>query len=448
MEYKVKKKSDTQAVVTFTATAADIEGAYEKAYVKAASKVKLPGFRPGKAPIDLVKKHLGDSVIEDAANILVIDAYNDTVEKLDPSPVSRPSFKLEKFEPGKGAEFEAEYEFLPEIKLAKYKKLKVEQEQPEFEEALYEPVLTKIQEQNVIMVPREGQPVSEGDVVTLNLQIVQGKKELYKNSELEFDTAKDEIFPGLKEAVSGKKVGDAHSYEVDVEKNFPDRRYAGKKVTVSFDTVDVRARELPAINDELAAQAGEFSTLADLKADIKSKILKVAEEHLKGRAMDSLIKQIIEKNPFAVPTALVETEVERILANLSRRLGIEEGKRISIEGLAQLTGRTGEEVKSEYEAMALENIKSRMVIDETARLESIEVTDADLEKEIRERLVSAGYEDGPMLDRMVQDENLRSGLRDEMKVKKTLDWLYENAEVKKGDKVSIKKLIEEGKIRI
>jgi len=164
--------------------------------------------------------------------------------------------------------------------------------------------------------------------------------------------------------------------------------------------------------------------------------------------MDSLIKQVIEKNPFAVPTALVETEVERILANLSRRLGIEEGKRISIEGLAQLTGRTGEEVKSEYEAMALENIKSRMVIDETARLESIEVTDADLEKEIRERLVSAGYEDGPMLDRMVQDENLRSGLRDEMKVKKTLDWLYENAEVKKGDKVSIKKLIEEGKIRI
>lgn len=448
MEYKVKKKSDTQAVVTFTATAADIEGACDKAYVKAAAKVKLPGFRPGKAPIELVKKHLGNSILEDAVNILIVDAYNGVVDKLEPAPVSSPSFKLEKFDQEKGAEFEAEYEYLPEIKLSKYKKLKVEQEQPEFEDSLYEPVLNRIQEQHVVMVPREGQPVEEGDVVTLDLKILQGKKELYKNSELEYDTGKDEIFPGLKEAVAGKKVGDSHSYEVNVEKNFPDRRYAGKKVTVAFETVDVRTRELPAIDDNLAAQAGEFQTLDELKADIKERILKAAEEYTKGQAMDALIKQIIEKNPFSVPTALIESEIERILASLSRRLGIEEGKRISMEGLAQLTGRKVEEVRAEYEAMATENIKSRMIIDETARLESIEVSDADLDKEIRDRLTAAGYEEGPMLDQMVQDENLRKGLRDELKVKKTLDWLYENADVKKGEKVPVKKLMDEGKIRI
>jgi trigger factor len=448
MEYKVKKKSDTQAVVTFTATSADIEQAFEKAYVRAAAKVKLPGFRPGKAPLDLVKKHLGYSVMEDAAKILIMDAYNNVLEDLDPRPVSQPVFNIEKFEPGKGAEFSAEYEFFPEIKINKYRKLKVEQDQPEFDDSLYETVLKRLQQDHLILMPVEEEPASEGDVVTINVQILHGKKELYRNSELQIDTGRAEIFPGMKAAVTGRKAGERYSYEVEIDRSFPDRRYAGKKVTVSFETIDVRRPELPEINDELASQTGEFSTLADLKVDIKNRILKQAEEYLRERAVDSLLQQIVEKNPFPVPEVIVEMEVERILTVLSKRLGIEDGKRITLEGLAKLMERPLEEVKAKYEAMALENVRSRMAIDEVARMESIEVSDAEIDEEIRIRLQQAGIEEGPIYDSMMQGDRLRNQVRQDLTVKKTLDWLYQNAEVKKGAKVSVKKLVDEGKIRI
>lgn len=448
MEYKVKRKTDTVAEVTINCTAAEIEGAFEKAYVRAAAKVKIPGFRPGKAPMDMVKKQLGNSVLEDAANILVVDTYNGLVASLDPKPLSQPSFKLNSFDVAKGSEFTAEYEFLPETKLSKYRKLKIEQEQPEFEESLYEPVLKKVQEEHVVMLPRDGAPAVEGDVVTLAIRIVHGKKELYKNSELDYDTSRPEVFPGLKEAVLNRKQGDAHSYEIDIDASFPDQRYAGKKVLVSFDTKDVRTRELPALDDALASQAGSFETLADLKADIKTKILSAAEDYAKGRAIDRLLDQIVEKNPFPVPAVLTENEVERLLAGLSRRLGIEEGKRISLEGLAQLTNKSVDDVRSEYEKLAESNVKHRLIIEETARLESIEVTQADLEQEMRTRLLGHGYDDQVLVEGMLEDARTRADLTSELMVKKTLDWLYQNAEVKKGEKISCKTLIDEGKIRV
>lgn len=448
MEYKVKRKTDTAAEVTINCTAAEIEEAFTKAYVRSAAKVKIPGFRPGKAPLDMVKKHLGSSVLEDAANMLVIDTYNGLVGKLDPAPIGQPSFKLNSFDPAKGAEFTAEYEFLPELKLSKYKKLKIEQEQPDFEEVLYEPVLKKIQEEHAILNPREGAPAVEGDVVTLAIRILHGKKELYKNSELDYDTGRPEVFPGLKEAVMSRKSGETHSYEIDIDPSFPDPRYAGKKVLVSFDTKDVRARELPAVDDALAAQAGSFETLADLKSDIKTKIVAAADEYARGRAVDRLLDQIVEKNPFSVPAVLVSNEVERLLASLSKRLGIEDGKRISLEGLAQLTNKSVEDVRAEYEKLAESNVKNRLIIEETARLESIEVTQADMEQEMRTRLLGHGYDDQVLIEGMLEDAGTRSRLQSELMVKKTLDWLYQNAEVKKGDKISCKSLIDEGKIRV
>lgn len=450
MEYKVKRKSDTIAEISFTANIEDIEQAYEKAYHNARAKVKVPGFRPGKAPMDVVKKHLGESVIEDAANILIIDSFNQVVEEIDPPPVSRPSFKLSKFEPKKIAEFEAEYEFMPEVKLSKYKKIKIEQSIAEFDESLYDVVLKRIQEQNVIMVPREGQPVADGDVVTIDLQIVlsSNKKELYKNSELEFDTKGAEIFPGLKEAVLNRSISVADSYSIDVDNSFGDRRYAGKNVTVNFSIIDIKARELPAIDDQLATQAGDFKTVDALKQDIKKKILEAADQYLKNVAIESLLQQIIEKNPFNLPNAVIESEIERILMNLSRRLGVAEGQRISVEGLAQITGKSVDEVNQQYKDMAVENIKVQLFVEELTKLESIEVTETDIDNEIIDRLKVAGQEDESMKDRLMKDENFRSNLKHELQTKKAVDFLYDNADLKKKDKVSCKTLVDENKIQI
>ncbi|MBW7858286.1 MAG: trigger factor [Leptonema sp. (in: Bacteria)] len=450
MEYKVKKKSDTIAEISFTAGIEDIDQAYEKAYQNARAKVKVPGFRPGKAPMDVVKKQLGDSVIEDAANILIIDSYNKVIEEIEPAPVSRPSFKLSKFEPKKIAEFEAEYEYMPEVKVSKYKKIKIEQDIAEFDDSLYDVVIKRIQDQNVLMVPKEGQPVADGNVVTIDLQILlsSNKKELYKNSELEFDTKGSEVFPGLKEAILNRKADESDSYTIDVDNSFGDRRYAGKNVTVNFKIIDIKAKELPPVNDELASQAGDFKTLIELKEDIKKKILESADQYLKNKAVESLIQQVIEKNQLNLPNAVVESETERILVNLSRRLGIAEGQRISLEGLAEITGKSVDEVSQQYKDMAVENIKVQLFVEEIAKLESIEVADTDIDTEIVNRLNDAGQENEAMKEQLLKDSNFRHSLKHELITKKTLDWLYNNADVKKKDKVSCKTLVDERKIQI
>jgi len=160
------------------------------------------------------------------------------------------------------------------------------------------------------------------------------------------------------------------------------------------------------------------------------------------------LQQVLERNSFPVPKALIHVERNHLLDDVSRRIGVEEGKRITIEGVAQLTGQTVEKVETDYNDSAASAVRQRLILDEIGRLESIEVTNDDIEKIIRRRLDGSNNVSDELIKQFTENEELVANLKDETRFNKVIDWLYDNADVKKGAKVSIQELINERKIRI
>lgn len=428
--------------ITVRQTPEEVQEAFKAAYEKAKAKVKLPGFRKGKVPIDLVEKHLGDSVAGDAAEWLVNRSMSEIYEELEPPPINVPSFELESFDRKDGAVFHGTYDVLPEIKPAKYKKIKITQDQLDLEDSIIEKRIEDLRKKQAVMKTREDGESQKGDTVQMKIEILEGEKSLFKHDEFPFQTDRDDVFPGLQEHATGKKIGDTVTYEQDIENDFQDERFAGKHVKVNFEVFSIQYQELPPLDDEFAKDMGDFETLADLKEDIRKQIQSAGEDVLKERALQQLVDDVIDKAKFEMPQSLIEREFLDRRKQLARRLGRDD---IQLEEISAMTGESVEQITERMKKDAEKHVREGLVLMEIAKKENLEVTDEELIPLVKERYENQISPD--QLDKLLESEELRKDMRFRELMKKTLDWLYSEAEVKKGKSVSAEKLFEEGALR-
>ena len=440
MNYKTKKKDNASVEIRVNHTAAEVEDAFQYAYEEARRHLKLPGFRKGKVPRELAEKHLGDQVASEAARGLIARTVRQIVAKLDPPPISVPKFNVESFERGKGALFVGVYDTRPEAKLAKYRKRRLVRDEVLLtDEALAERLEEMRRQHGSLRTLEEGEGGKEEDLFTLVLSIREGADVLYEEKEFRFRPSGAQGIPGLALKLQGQSAGHSAQYDADFGEDFPERKFAGKTLTVTFTIARIESTELPELNDDFAAEVGEYQTLEDLRSTLRKELQSQADEAVKKRAIETLIDEIVAEGRYTIPESLVEQEMDRRLGSLKSRLG---AKELSIEDLARYSRRETEQVRKELRDAAFEGIKRDLTLMEIAQKEGISIGDSDVDEAIRARFGSMLPEE--QLSSWMQQESIRDNVEGSLLFERTIDWLFENADIKKGRQVSFQEAVSTG----
>lgn len=449
MEYTVTIKNSVTAEVHFKVKKEELNRYIDQAYVNLAKKVKIPGFRTGKAPVEIVKKNFDKSnVMEDAIKLMISNTYSSVLDSLSPKPISLPFFDIEKFEDSPVIEFRATYEYYPEIKLPKYKKVKIFKDELIEDYSFIDEILNEIAKNNYEILPKEPKEgtenfVEDKDIVLVNLKIYQNRKELYNLENIHYDLEKDDLFPSFRENLVNKKINDVVEFNTKLEKNIKELKKAYKKdIKVQVQVLDIKQKVVPPINDELAKMLN-FENLEFLKEHIKNSLKEKALEYLDFKMYDNFIKDYIKNAEIEVPEVFVQEVFQNIFRDTLRRFSLPET--LSIEQFAELLKQSKEELEKTLKEMAIFQVKEFMIIKEIASVENLKVTEEEIEKKLLKQYPNLQKKD---LEALLKQKNIKNDFEFLILKDKCKELILKDAEIEAKNKVSLKELYQKGIITL
>ena len=428
MSCKVEKtKNANEVKLEITVKAEKFDEAIKKVYFKSAKYFNIPGFRKGKAPMNIVEKYYGKEIFyEDAFNEVAGEALDEAVKENKLEVVSRPDIEVTQIEKGKDLIFTAIMQTKPEAELGKYKGIEIKKVEYNVSDEDIEHELGHMQEHNSRLITIEDRPVEKGDVATIDFEgFVDGKAfEGGKAEGHDLEIGSNTFIPGFEDQVIGMKIDE----EKDINVKFPDEYFskdlAGKDATFKVKVHEIKKKELPKLDDEFAKEASEFDTLKELKASIKERLEKDNEEKQKYETEEAVVKAVTENIKVEVPSGMVETEVENMIKDIETRLSYQG---IKLEQYLQMLGKTAEEMKKEYEPQAEEAVKTRLMLEAVIKAEKIEANIEEIDEKIKEMAKNYGKEDD---EAFLQNENVRNYIEEGIKSEKAVDFLVKNAKMK------------------
>lgn len=421
-----KTKNANEVKIEITVEAKKFEDAIKKVYFQSAKYFNIPGFRKGKAPIQIVEKYYGKEIFyEDAFNEVAPEAMEEAVKEHNLEVVSRPDIDITQIEKGKDVIFTAVIQTKPEVELGKYKGIEIKKIEYNVTDKDVEDELKHMQEHNSRLVTVEDRAVEKGDTAVIDFEgFVDGKAfDGGKGENYDLEIGSNTFIPGFEDQVIGMKKDDVK----DVNVKFPDEYFskdlAGKDATFKVTLHEIKKKELPKLDDEFAKDVSEFDTLADLKKDIKEKQEKANADKAKYETEDAVIKAICNDMKVDIPSGMIETETENMLKDIENRLSYQG---LKLEQYLKMMNKTEEEVKKEYEPQAIDAIKSRLALEAVVKAEKIEATD----KEINEKLEEMAKNYGKTADELKDNENVKNYIKQGIEAEKAVDFLVKNAKMK------------------
>ena len=411
--------------LTIEVSAEDFTKAYNASYQKNKGKIQLPGFRKGKAPLQLIEKAYGAGVFyEDAANDLIEAEYPKAAEESGLEIVSRPEIDVDQIEKGKSFIFTAKVAVKPDVELGKYKGVEVDKLEIEVTDEEVNAEIDKEREKNSRMVNVEDRPVQSGDTVNLNyLGSVDGVPfdgGAADNYDLVIGSGS--FIPGFEDQLIGAENG----ADVDVNVTFPEEYHAeelaGKPALFKCHINSIKAKELPEADDEFVKDVTDFETLAEYKEDLKKKLTEEKEKQAKAAREDAAIEAVIADSKMEIPDAMVDTQKRQMAEDFAQRLRMQG---LSIEQYFQFTGLTAEKLLEQMQPQALKRIQSRLVLEAVAKAENIEVSDEDIENEYKKMAEQYQME----VDKIKEliGENEKKQIAMDLKVEKAVEFIASNA---------------------
>ena len=427
MSVKVENtENKNELKLEFTIESKVFDEGIKKVFNKNAKYFNIPGFRKGKAPINIVEKYYGSEIFyEDAFNEIVPKIYDEAIktEKLD--VVSKPQIDIKHMEKGKELIFTAIVSVKPEVKLGKYKGISLEKVEYKVTDKDIEEEVNKMAERNSRMITVEGKPAEKGNTVVIDfvgtvdgVEFEGGKAE---NHELELGS--NTFIPGFEDQVIGMKNEEVK----DIKVKFPDEYFskdlAGKDAVFKVTLHEIKAKELPKIDDEFAKDVSEFDTLKELKSDIKNKKEKQNEERTKAELEEKAVKAVAEISEVEIPNGMVELEIDNMEQEMNSRLSYQG---ITLDQYLQMLGKTKEDYRKESEEPAKESLKMRLVLEAVCKEAKIEVEEKEIESKITELATSYGRKE----EDLKNNENLIEHIKENIKSEKAINLIIDNAKVK------------------
>lgn len=428
MSVQVEKLEKNMAKLTIEVSAAEFEKALEDAFLKNKNKISVPGFRKGKVPRQMVEKMYGPEIFyEDAANALIPDAYSKALDECEEDIVSSPEIDVTQIEKGKSFIFTATVALKPEVKLGKYKGVKVEATEVTVTDEEVDAKIEKERENNARTIEVTDRPVKDGDMTVLDFEgFVDG---------VAFDGGKGENYPltigsgafipGFEEQLVGAEIGK----EVEVNVTFPEDYQAeelkGKVAVFKCTIKEIKEKELPALDDEFASEVSEFDTLEEYKKDVKETLTIEKEKAAREAKEAAVIDAIIADSDMDIPEAMVTTQQKQMIDEFAQRMQMQG---LSMEQYFQFTGATLDKMMEQVKPQAETRIKSRLVLEAVAAKEGIEATEEDYEEEIK--TMAEVYQMEPDKIKEMLPEKSVKGIKEDIAVKKAAEFVVNNAKAK------------------
>ena len=428
MSVQVEKLEKNMAKLTIEVSAAEFEKALEDAFLKNKNKISVPGFRKGKVPRQMVEKMYGPEIFyEDAANALIPDAYSKALDECEEDIVSSPEIDVTQIEKGKSFIFTATVALKPEVKLGKYKGVKVEATEVTVTDEEVDAKIEKERENNARTIEVTDRPVKDGDMTVLDFEgFVDG---------VAFDGGKGENYPltigsgafipGFEEQLVGAEIGK----EVEVNVTFPEDYQAeelkGKAAVFKCTIKEIKEKELPALDDEFASEVSEFDTLEEYKKDVKETLTIEKEKAAREAKEAAVIDAIIADSEMDIPEAMITTQQKQMIDEFAQRMQMQG---LSMEQYFQFTGATLDKMMEQVKPQAETRIKSRLVLEAVAAKEGIEATEEDYEEEIK--TMAEVYQMEPEKIKEMLPEKSVKGIKEDLAVKKAAEFVVNNAKAK------------------
>lgn len=440
MSVQVETLEKNMAKLTVEISADRLEKALDAAYNKQKKSISLPGFRKGKVPRAMVEKMYGVEVFyEDAANILLQETYPEAYDESGLDIVSQPTIDVVQLEKGKSFIYTAEVAVKPEVTLGKYKGVTVTKIDTSVTDEEVDAEVETQRNNNARTVSVE-RPIENGDTAVIDFEgfVDDVAFEGGKGENYDLEIGSHSFIDTFEDQLVGKVAGD----DVDVQVTFPEQyqaeELAGKPALFKVKIHEVKAKELPELDDEFAQDVSEFDTLAEYKEDVKKKLTERKEADAHRTKEDEAIAKIIDDAKMDIPEAMIDNQVNSMINDFANNM-MQQG--LSMEQYMQFTGMTMDKFKEQVRPDAVKRIQSSLVLEQIAKDENLEVTDADVEAEVEKMAAAYGMEVDKIKD-YIQDAEKES-MKKDIAIEKAVSFIMDN--VKERAKRTTKKAADDTK---
>ena len=393
-------------------------------YIDLQKKAKLPGFRRGKVPLDILKTYFARSLKADALDRLIPDAYQEVLKENDFVPCSQPKIEEVKYKDNKPLSFKATVEIKPKITLKKYKGLKAKKIIKIVTEKDVNRALEKLQHRHAEFIAAEDRPAKKGDWVIIDFVGSIEEKPFKDNEAKNFslEIGSKTLVGDFEDQLIGLKRGEGKEIKVRFPRDYHNEELAGKEVLFKVNLKEIKKKKLPELNDEFAKDL-KFNNLEELKKRIKEDLEKYETEHSENLLRTNLMDWLIKKTSFSLPGAMVERELEVMIEDALTRMRYSglDPKRIGIEEA---------KLKEKYRPSAERKVKSTLILEEIAKQVNIKVNEQEIEKRIEEMALSTGQKKEDLSDFFDRERSHLAGLREEIRLKRALELIVKGARIK------------------
>jgi len=426
MQVSTKRVSPVMLELSVQVPADAVKSEIDKAYQSLARKARIRGFRPGKAPREVLARIYGPQVLGDVMNSLVQTTLPKALSEQNVVPITQPSVEPGKVDAKETFSYVARFEVTPDVAEVKFEGFALTRPKAEVTDAMVDEQLESIRQQHATLkTPEPARPAKKGDVVTIDFTVAVDDKEVKDGGGqgVQLEVGAGQALPEIDAALEGKSAGDAFAVESKFGASHPRTDFRGKTGKFACTVTDVKERVLPALDDELAKDAGSFQTLVELRADVHTKLEKVVKDRAEMALAEQIVQKLNDENPLELPPSLVEQQarvLEQEVVQSARRLG----QRVTQDQLAGM--------KDRIQADAEKKVRAGLLMAAIAKKLDMKVTEADIEKGLAELADESG-KNIAKLRVEYRDKNKRDMLIGMILEDKILDHIESKSKITEGE---------------
>src|SRR5580692_1295705 len=384
---------------------------------------RVPGFRPGKAPVSLIRRRFAEDIKGEVVQSLVPERVEKAVTEQKLTPVSQPQVEKLDFIEGQPLKFRAVFEVLPEFELGNYKDLELEMPTMDITDDDVTKTLEEMRERASAFAPVEGRPAENGDYVQLKLTgTPEGGGEPIQADSVLCHIGAEETMEPFNENLRGASAGDHKNFDVAYPADYPDAKLAGKTYHYAVEVLGIKNKKLPELNDEFAKDVSDAATLDELKTKVREGLGAARDQKHKDLLREKVLAAVVKLHDFPVPESLVEHQMDVRLERVVRSLAAQgvDPRAVNVDWVT---------LRRRQQERATDDVKAELIVDRIASTENIDVTDQELDHEL-EHMASHSGESAEVARARLTKQGALDRMKAKLRSDKTLDWLAQNAQVK------------------
>jgi trigger factor len=443
-EKRVEQLGNASVKLTVTVAQDSVKGEYDALLKTYAATAQIKGFRKGHVPAEVLERKFGESIRAEASEKVLTESLKKVLDEIEekPLPYSIPKLDGEfAFDLEKDLTFSVVYDVYPKIEVGEYKGLEVEVPQVTITAEDEKRELTTLQEQNAVVMDKDGGSVEAGNIVTVDyceLDEEGAEATDTKREDFVFTQGSGYNVYKIDDEVLGMSIGEVKTVEKSYPDDFENKDLAGSTKQLSITVKAIKERQLPEIDDDLAQDISDkYETLDDLKNDIRERLQKTLEGRLRQRKIDSIVEQVVAISQIETPTSMVDAELQHSWHNFVNQFRATEEQ---VDAMLAAQGKSREELLTDWRPSAEERLKGQLAVQKMLELEGIEVTSEEVDAEIDSQASSGGVTKEQIVAYYRQN-NMMDYVERELKERKLFDAILEQTKARKGKKMSFVDLV-------